>query len=131
MAKNKKEHGQQTREAIYESIISYLDQHGYPPTNQEIGEMVGLKSKASVHKHLLAMKDEGMIETDAGFEASRAVRVAGYKFVKEEPDESKGGEVRYTLDQIVDAMVQADGVIILAIKHQDREWVKDVLKEHL
>lgn len=40
-------------------------------------------------------------------------------------------EGRYTLDQIVDAMVQADGVIILAIKHQDREWVKDVLNDHL
>lgn len=124
MAKN-------TREAIYESIISYLERHGYPPTNKEIGEMVGLKSKASVHEHLLAMKDEGIIETDAGFGASRAIRVTGYKFVMEETEGSKSSEERYTLDQIVDAMVQADGVIILAIKHQDREWVKDVLNDHL
>lgn len=48
-----------------------------------------------------------------------------------EQDERKDNEEKYTLDQIVDAMVQADGVIILAIKHQDREWVKDVLKDYL
>ncbi len=57
--------------------------------------------------------------------------MTGYKFVKEEQEESKNSEEKYTLDQIVDAMVQADGVIILAIKHQDREWVKDVLNDHL
>lgn len=45
--------------------------------------------------------------------------------------EIKDSEEKYTLDQIVDAMVQEDGTIILAIKHQDREWVKNVLKDHL
>ncbi len=47
-----------------------------------------------------------------------------------ENERNDSGE-KYTLDQIVDAMVQADGVIILAIKHKDREWVRNVLKDYL
>lgn len=91
MAKNTRKHGEQTREKIYNSIISYIGQHGYPPTIQEIGEMVGLKSKSSVSRHLLAMKDKGIIETDTDFGAPRAIRVPGYKFVKEN-SEGMGGK---------------------------------------
>lgn len=131
MRKNTREHGKQTREAIYKSIVSYICEHGYPPTNREIGQMVGLKSTSSVYKQLLTMKEAGMIENDEGFGVPRAIRVPGYKFVKREQDESKSREEKYTLDQIVDAMVQADGVIVLAIENQDREWVKDVLKDYL
>lgn len=83
MRQNTKEHGEKTREAIYKAIISYIERHGYSPTNREIMSMAGLKSTSSVHEHLLAMKELGMIETDAGFGASRAIRVPGYKFVKE------------------------------------------------
>ncbi len=131
MRKNKREHGKQTREAIYKSIVSYICEHSYPPTNREIGQMVGLKSTSSVYTQLLTMRETGMIESDKGFGVPRAIRVPGYKFVKEEPDESKSREEKYTLDQIIDAMVQADGVIILAIKNQDREGVKNVLKDYL
>lgn len=80
---NTKEHGEKTREAIYKGIISYIERHGYSPTNREIMHMVGLKSTSSVHEHLLVMKELGMIETDAGIGASRAIRVPEYKFVKE------------------------------------------------
>ncbi len=83
MRKNTREHGEKTREAIYKAIVSYIERHGYPPTNREIGKMVGLKSTNSVYEHLLVMKELGVIETDEGFGASRAIRVPGYKFVKE------------------------------------------------
>lgn len=83
MANNDKKHGQQTREAILKAIISYIGQHGYPPSNREIGKMVGLKSTSSVYNQLLKMKNLGMIETDEAFGSPRAIRVPGYKFVKE------------------------------------------------
>lgn len=83
MRKNTREHGERTREVIYKAIVSYIERHGYPPTNREIGEMVGLKSTNTVYYHLLVMKESGMVETDEGFGASRAIRVPGYKFVKE------------------------------------------------
>ena len=86
MANNTKEHGKEVRETILKAIITYIEEHGYPPTNREICDMVGLKSTSSVYSHLLKMKDLGMIETDDMLGARRAIRIPGYKFVKEEGD---------------------------------------------
>lgn len=71
------------KQKILEFIISYIQLHGYPPTVREIGNGVGLKSKSSVHAHLIRMLNDGMIETDVGTGSARAIRVPGYKFVKE------------------------------------------------
>ena len=86
MANNMKEHGKKVREDILNAIINYIKEHGYPPTHREIGAMVGLRSTSTVYTHLLKMKDEGMIETDDTFCAPRAIRVPGYRFVKEDND---------------------------------------------
>lgn len=40
-------------------------------------------------------------------------------------------EDTYTLDQIIDAIVQAGDDICLAIAWQDREMLEDVLKDYL
>lgn len=81
--KNSVERGIEIRGKMYEAIVQYIKEHGYSPTVQEIGDMVGLKSKSSVHSHLKVMMDEGVIETDAGFSSPRAIRIPGYIFIKE------------------------------------------------
>lgn len=40
-------------------------------------------------------------------------------------------EKKYTLEQIIDAIVQADDSVIYAIQHKDREMLENVLKEYL
>ena len=82
MNKRSIEAGKKIREKILQAIIEYIEQHGYPPTTREIGEMVGLKSTCSVHAHLQRLFREGKIETDAGLGAPRAIRIPGYKFTK-------------------------------------------------
>lgn len=82
------EQGQQKREEILDFIISYITLHGYSPSVREIGAGVGLTSTSTVHRHILRMLDDGMIETDCysdidGLGSPRAIRVPGYKFVKE------------------------------------------------
>lgn len=79
-------HGEKIREEILQVIINYIEKHKYPPTIREIGEMVGLKSTSSVHAHVEKMLKEGTLETDTGNSSSRALRVPGYKFVKEEEE---------------------------------------------
>lgn len=74
--------GEQVRERIVEAIKSYIQEHGYPPTVREIGEMVGLKSTSCVQSHLTRLFNEGRLETDAA-SSPRAIRVPGYKYVKE------------------------------------------------
>lgn len=38
---------------------------------------------------------------------------------------------RYTIDQIMDALIQADGDVITAIRYQDREMLRDLLVDYL
>lgn len=40
-------------------------------------------------------------------------------------------EKRYTIEQIINAIVQADNEIISAIQYRDREWLEDVSKDYL
>lgn len=40
-------------------------------------------------------------------------------------------ETKYTLDEILNAITQADEEIIVAIQHKDREMLEDVLKDYL
>lgn len=82
MDKERIEQGICVRERILEFIIGYLEEHGYPPTMEEIGKGVGLSSKSSVHLHIKLMIDVGALETDASGRSPRAIRVPGYRFVK-------------------------------------------------
>src|SRR5687768_3004778 len=47
-------------------ILDYLGQHieekGYAPTIEEIGDRFGLRSLATVHKHLTNLQDKGLIK---------------------------------------------------------------------
>ncbi len=40
-------------------------------------------------------------------------------------------EETYTIEQIIDAIVQSDDEIIQAIQYRDREMLEDVLKDYL
>lgn len=40
-------------------------------------------------------------------------------------------EEKYTIEQIIDAITQADGEIIQAIRHKDREMLENILEEYL
>ena len=38
------------QQQIWNYLVEYVDQHGYPPTVREIGERVGLASPSTVHR---------------------------------------------------------------------------------
>lgn len=82
MANNNIKHGIEVRNHIQRYIIYYITEHGYAPTVREIAVGVGLKSSSSVHRHLLRMFNDGMLETDAEAGTPRAIRVPGYRFEK-------------------------------------------------
>lgn len=70
------------RKKLLNFITGYIQIHGYAPTVQEMADGVHLKSKSTVHGYLKGMFDDGVIETDNPG-APRAIRVPGYRFVKE------------------------------------------------
>jgi repressor LexA len=47
---------------ILDFLGRYLGKHGYAPTIEEIGEHFGLRSLATVHKHLTNLQEKGFIK---------------------------------------------------------------------
>ena len=50
---------------IYEYIKDYQKENGYPPCVREMAGAVGLSSPSTVHAHLSALEDHGLIKRDA------------------------------------------------------------------
>ena len=63
------------QQQIYDFIISFQQEHGYPPSVREIGGHVGLKSPSTVHFHLKGLEAAGFITKAEG--KTRAISVAG------------------------------------------------------
>lgn len=82
--------GNQTREQILDAIIKYMEIHGYAPSFREIGEAAGLSSTASIKSHIDKLVIEGKLESDNEC-TPRALRVPGYRFVKESELERQQG----------------------------------------
>jgi len=49
---------------IYDFIVSFGREHGYPPSVREIGSAVGLRSPSTVHTHIKSLKAMGYIQKD-------------------------------------------------------------------
>jgi repressor LexA len=60
---------------IFDFVVKYVDEHGYPPTVREIGEAVGLASPSTVHAHLANLERAGLLRRDPT--KPRALEVVG------------------------------------------------------
>lgn len=74
------------QQQIYDYILSFSEEFGYPPSVREIGEAVGLKSPSTVHFHMKGLKAAGLISQAEG--KTRAISITG------------GGDGRPRRDQI-------------------------------
>jgi repressor LexA len=52
------------QQEIWDFLVRYVDEHGYPPTVREIGEAVGLASPSTVHAHLANLERAGLLRRD-------------------------------------------------------------------
>src|SRR5579885_3168123 len=59
--------------AIYSFILEYIQAHGRPPTNREIGGAVGIESTGHVDYHLGVLQKKGYIEREG--HTSRGIRL--------------------------------------------------------
>lgn len=74
------------QQEIYDYIISFTNEHGYPPSVREIGAAVGLKSPSTVHFHMKGLEEAGVIVKAEG--KTRAISLPGASLgpVAEETD---------------------------------------------
>lgn len=54
------------QQRIYDYILDYTNEYGYPPSVREIAAAVGLKSPSTVHFHLKALEEAGAIVRGSG-----------------------------------------------------------------
>ena len=74
------------QQEIYNFILAFTNEHGYPPSVREIGTAVGLKSPSTVHFHMKGLEESGLIVKAEG--KTRAISLPGAPLsaVEEESD---------------------------------------------
>ena len=63
------------QQQIYDYILTFTADHGYPPSVREIGAAVGLKSPSTVHFHMKGLEEAGVIVKAEG--KTRAISLPG------------------------------------------------------
>jgi len=63
------------QQQIYDYILEFAAEHGYPPSVREIAQAVNLKSPATVHFHLKGLREAGYITQAEG--KTRAISIVG------------------------------------------------------
>jgi len=56
---------------VYDFLAQFVDEHGYSPSFEEIGEGLGLSSLATVHKHISNLEQKGLLKRD--YNRSRSI----------------------------------------------------------
>jgi repressor LexA len=75
------------QQEIWNYLVEYVDQHGYPPTVREIGEQVGLASPSTVHAHLANLERAGLLRRDPT--KPRALELIGRERRETEPADQR------------------------------------------
>jgi repressor LexA len=73
------------QQEIWQFLVGYVDDHGYPPTVREIGEAVGLASPSTVHAHLANLERAGLLRRDPT--KPRALELVGHR--RAEPEHAE------------------------------------------
>ena len=63
------------QQQIYDYILSFTSEHGYPPSVREIGAAIGLKSPSTVHFHIKGLEEAGVLVKAEG--KTRAITLPG------------------------------------------------------
>lgn len=63
------------QQQIYDYILDFCEDNGYPPSVREIGAHLGLKSPSTVHFHLKGLRAAGLIQQAEG--KTRAITITG------------------------------------------------------
>ena len=76
------------QQEIWQFLVEYVDDHGYPPTVREIGDAVGLASPSTVHAHLANLERAGWLRRDPT--KPRAIEIVGRRRPEAPPARASG-----------------------------------------
>lgn len=64
--------GTYSSEDVFNFLVAYIDQHGYPPTVRDIAEAIGTVP-SNVRRYLQMLESDGLIERTPG--VSRGIKL--------------------------------------------------------
>ncbi|HBZ4249957.1 DNA-binding protein [Klebsiella aerogenes] len=65
------------QQEVFDLLVAYINQHGYPPTISELSQQIGAASSNTAVAHLRALQKKGMIKITTG--VSRGISIVGKK----------------------------------------------------
>ncbi len=71
---------------VLDAIASFVEEHGYSPSFEELASNLGLASLATVHKHILALESKHYLKR--GYNQSRSIEVTSKYFEDQKRYES-------------------------------------------
>lgn len=63
----------QCQRRVFDVITRYFEEHGCCPSYEEIGHLAGLRSLATIHKHLVGLERRRFIKRD--YNRSRSIEI--------------------------------------------------------
>ena len=129
------------QQQVYDFILSFTDEYGYPPSVREIGDHLGLKSPSTVHFHLKGLLSAGLIQqtegktrsitvTSEGLARRGKIPILGYVaagepiFAEENIDDYLGLQVQDPKDEHFALRVRGESMIEAGIMPGDLVVVK-------
>jgi repressor LexA len=131
------------QQEIYQILRDHADYFEHPPSYDELCQLLGLKSRGSLHKHIQALVQAGLVEPVSGLQrgirlveqeqtetgiplvgiiaAGRPLEAVGQTELMRVPDELLGKGPCYVLQVSGDSMIDAgifDGDYVV-IEHRD------------
>ena len=117
------------QQEIYESLLEYAEHFDHPPSHDELCQALGLSSRGSLHKHIQALVEAGLVEPmdrthrgirlvdrgepEAGIPflgriaAGRPIEAVTQPEFMQIPDELLGSSPCYVLQVRGDSMIEA------------------------
>lgn len=65
------------QQEVFDLLVAYINQHGYPPTLSELADMLGVSSSNAVLLHLRALERKNFIKLSR--RVSRGISIVGRK----------------------------------------------------
>jgi len=103
----------QRQNETLEYIRAHLRQHDRPPTLEEIGMALGIRSPTGIRKHLMALEKKGYLEREA--HAARGIRL-----VDTDPSSDLGAVTLPVTGSNPAAYLRVDPFFLLKSRHQEQ-----------
>ncbi|HBX3772173.1 TPA: DNA-binding protein [Klebsiella pneumoniae subsp. pneumoniae] len=65
------------QQEVFDLLLAFTNKNGYPPTNRELANLIGVRSANAIAEHIRALERKGFVSVARG--VARGITVVGQK----------------------------------------------------